>query len=346
MTVVNLSRALRAPASPRPHSRTHSGPHSRTHPNAGPGYGKRSVPEQRPRHADDFALLPERERHIAGYVDALPEGGAMDIKSLARTLPLYGQMAVGSALRALSVAGHLRHVRCGNVDDNGRVRWVTRTYWSRAAHDNEWWNTYLAAEERRPAPQEAAGPAVPGSGAPTEAPAPTPVPASVPVPVPAQPPVAAVPQQRTAEPQPDPQPGLGPGSGPRSAVDRQPSPAFLALARLGRTDARLALSAADCAALERLAAEWFARGVDADYLTHALTAGLPASVGSPFGLVRRRLHDKLPPRLPATTGPAAPGTPARRLMVECTECGVPGRPEAFRDGLCTPCRQPAPGPVA
>ncbi|MFF3628852.1 MarR family transcriptional regulator [Streptomyces sp. NPDC002164] len=304
-----VARALRTPAPPRPHSPPH--------PNARTGYGKRSVPEQRSPHADDFALLPERERHIAGYVDALPEGGAMDIKSLARTLPLYGQMAVGSALRVLSVAGHLRHVRCENVDDNGRVRWVTRTYWSRTAHDNEWWNTYLAAEERRPASGAATAPAVPE-----------------------QPPAPSVPQQRTAEPQPDSQPGSG------APMDRQPSPAFLALARLGRTDARLALSSADCAALEQLAAEWFARGVDADYLTHALTAGLPTSVGSPFGLVRRRLHGKLPPRLPATTGPAAPGTPARRLMVECTECGVPGRPEAFRDGLCTPCRQPDPDPAA
>ncbi|MDF6022305.1 hypothetical protein LWJ43_28280 [Streptomyces sp. JH34] len=45
--------------------------------------------------------MPERERHIAGYVDRLPDGAAMDIKSLARSLPLYGQMAVSSALKAL-----------------------------------------------------------------------------------------------------------------------------------------------------------------------------------------------------------------------------------------------------
>lgn len=28
-------------------------------------------------------------------------------------------------------------------------------------------------------------------------------------------------------------------------------------------------------------------------------------------------------------------------MMECTECGTPGRPEALPDGLCQPCRQPA-----
>lgn len=266
-------------------------------------------------------MLPERERHIAGYVDALSEGAAMDIKSLARSQPLYGQMAVGSALRALGVAGHLRHVRCLSGEGD-QVRWVTRTFWSRTAHDNEWWNAFLAAEERYPAPQEPTE--VTGADVPDEAPEPEPVS------VPAPPPVMVVPQQRTV--------------GQVSALGHtvgDSSPAFAALARLGRTDSRLALSAADCAALEQAAAEWLARGVDADYLTHALTAGLPASVDSPFGFVRRRLRDKLPPRLPVAT-PTAPGTPARRLMVECTECGAPGRPEAFRDGLCRPCREPDP----
>ncbi|MFF3783477.1 MarR family transcriptional regulator [Streptomyces sp. NPDC001933] len=274
----------------------------------------------------------------------------MDIKSLARSQPLYGQMAVGSALRALGVAGHLRHVRClsgesgENGENGGQVRWVTRTFWSRTARDNEWWNAFLTAEERHPAPQEAAEAAA----------ATTPeVPASVPVP--AQSLVSTVPQQRTAEPEPGPEPVLMPVPVPvqrttepepvlvpvSQATAGCPSPAFLALAHLGRADSRLALSATDCAALEQAAAEWFARGVDAVYLTHALTAGLPASVDSPFGFVRRRLRDKLPPRLPVAS-PVAPGTPVRRLMVECTECGAPGRPEAFRDGLCRPCREPGP----
>ncbi|MFD0625774.1 MarR family transcriptional regulator [Streptomyces sanglieri] len=308
MAAPNLSPALRAPAS------------SRAHPKAKPGYGKRSVPKQRHDGEGDFMLLPERERHIAGYVDALPEGAAMDIKSLARSQPLYGQMAVGSALRALGVAGHLRHVRCLSGEGD-QVRWVTRTFWSRTAHDNEWWTAFLAAEEHDSVPQEATGTVAPALGE-----APEPEPALVP----ARPPALVVPQQRTAER----------ASAPVHPVG-DPSPAFAALARLGRTDSRLALSAADCAALEQAAAEWFARGVDADYLTHALTAGLPASVDSPFGFVRRRLHDKLPPRLPATT-PTTQATPVRRLMVECTECGAPGRPEAFRDGLCRPCRETGP----
>ncbi|MFJ2897563.1 MarR family transcriptional regulator [Streptomyces sp. NPDC087218] len=302
MAVADLSRAPHTPASPRPREGAR--------PNVRPGYGKRTIPEQRPPHADDFALLPERERHIAGYIDALPEGGVMDIKSLAKVLPLYGQMAVGSALKALGVAGHLRRVR-ERSGEGGQVRWSTRTYWSRTAHDNEWWTTFLTTE-----------------------PVPVPVPEPVPVPV-------TVPQRRTAAPEPQPEPKPQ----PEPDEERRPSRAFMALARLGRADARLALSAADCAELEQLAAEWFERGVGAEYLTSALTSGLPDSVGSPFGLVRRRLRDKLPPRLPAPTPRPAPEAPVRRRLAECTECRTPGRPEAFHDGLCRPCRRPEPGPA-
>ncbi|MBT2901583.1 MarR family transcriptional regulator, partial [Streptomyces sp. McG3] len=116
------------------------------------------------------------------------------------------------------------------------------------------------------------------------------------------------------------------------------SPAYLALARLGRDDHRLALSADDCAALEGQAAEWLARGVSVDFLTSALTAGLPAQVNSPLGLLRRRLTDKMPPRLaPENAQPAAPA-PTRHLLVECTDCGRPGPPQALPDGLCRPCR--------
>ncbi|KPC82674.1 hypothetical protein [Streptomyces sp. NRRL S-4] len=295
MAIQHPSSAPCAPAPSRPYRQART------------GYGKRSVPDQPLAQAADFALLPERERYVAGYVDHLPDGAAMDIKSLAKDLPLYGQMAIGTALRTLAVAGHLRHVRC-RVETLGQSRWVTRTYWSRTAHDNEWWTTHLAGEVsgREDAPlQEASEPPV-WAPAPQEA-------ACAP----------AVPQQRTS-------------SGP--APDAAPSAAYVALARLGRTDPRLALSAGDCAVLERLAGEWFARGVDADYLTQALTSGLPVQVGSPVGFVRRRLTDKLPPRLPDASVPAGPDAPARRLLVECSECGRPGPADAFPDGLCRPCR--------
>ncbi|MFE9726311.1 MarR family transcriptional regulator [Streptomyces sp. NPDC005794] len=307
MATEHLNFALRAPAPSRPY------------PRAKPGYGKRSMPDQLPRSADDFALLPARERYIAGFIDQLPDGAAMDVKSLARQLPLYGQQAVGSALKALATAGYLRRVRC-LVGESGQVRWVSRTFWSRTARDNEWW----AATEVTPAAAPAPTPA-PAPAATTVRPcAPSDAPAPPPPPEPAAPPAPAVPAQRT----------------PAAAA---PSPAYLALAQLGRVDSRLPLSAADCAALEALAAAWFARGVDADYLTQALTSGLPPQVGSPVGFVRRRLTDKIPAHVPAAPTPPAPGTPVHRVMLECAKCGTPGRPEALPDGVCRPCRQPEEG---
>ncbi|MDX5578481.1 MarR family transcriptional regulator, partial [Streptomyces sp. ID01-9D] len=30
--------------------------------------------------------------------------------------------------------------------------------------------------------------------------------------------------------------------------------------------------------------------------------------------------------------------PTRRILMECTDCGRPGQPEALPDGLCRPCR--------
>ncbi|MEU5718004.1 MarR family transcriptional regulator [Streptomyces sp. NPDC020403] len=337
MATEHLSPALRAPASSRPYAK------------ARPGYGKRTASGQRPARPDDFALMPERERYIAAYLDRLPDGAAMDIKSLAKHLPLYGQMAVSSALKALGVAGHLRRVRC-LTGERDQVRWVSRTYWSRTARDNEWWDTFLTTANSTP-PREAAptppptdtgagprpvspqpahaSPATPPEPASQPTEGPETAPASVSHPAPTTPVAPSVPAQRT------------PATAPAA-----PSPAYLALARLGRADTRLTLSAADCHALEPLAATWFARGVNADYLIQALSSGLPTQVDSPIGFVRRRLTDKLPPHQPTNPTHTTAPTPARRLLAECTECGRPGPPEALPDGLCRPCRTTTPAPVA
>ncbi|MFD9425423.1 MULTISPECIES: MarR family transcriptional regulator [unclassified Streptomyces] len=293
---------------------------------AKPGYGKRSTAGQAPRRADDFLLLPERERYIAAFVDRLPDGAAMNVKTLAKQLPLYGQQAISTALTALSVAGHLRRVR-RPVGEGEQVRWVFRTFWSRTAHDNEWWTAYLSDES------------APSATPPPPWVPPTPIEEVPPPPTPASPAQEAPP---AAEPPAARTPDSNSPNSPDSPDPESPSPAYLALARLGRTDPRLALSAADCASLEELAAAWLARGVGTDYLLHALTSGLPAVVDAPRGFVRRRLRDKMPPHLPATAAAAAsPATSpklAHRTMVECTRCGVPGRPEALPDGLCRACR--------
>ncbi|GGS26156.1 hypothetical protein GCM10010221_24180 [Streptomyces parvus] len=316
---------------------------SPAYPMAKPGYGKRSAPGQQACNHDDFALLPTRERYVAGFVDHLPDGAEMSVKQLAKQLPLYGQQAVSTSLKALSVAGHLRRVRC-SVGAGDETRWVFRTFWSRTARDNEWWNTYLATETATQTAAPAQDTAPPPPWVPAEEPPPPARPENPPSAEQDSAPTA-VPQQRTppqardAEPaQPTQAPTPEPAPPTREAA---PSSAYLALARLGRNDHRLALSADDCTTLEPLATQWLDRGVTTDYLTNALTAGLPTQVDSPIGLLRRRLIDKLPPQLPATTPntPTDTPTPTRRLLVECTDCGRPGQPEALPDGLCRPCHQ-------
>ncbi|MEV5874152.1 hypothetical protein AB0L75_07965 [Streptomyces sp. NPDC052101] len=233
---------------------------------ANPGYGKRSASDQRPRTNHDFAHLPPREAAIAAYVDRLPDGADISVKTLAKQLP-YGQCALRTALNRLQAAGHLRRGRERLETEDGGSRWITRTWFSRAARDDTWW----AAFTRGDVPEE-----------PPERPGPT------------------------------------------------RSRAHILLAALGRTAPVLSLSAADCAALAPLVEEWFARGATEETLRTALTAGLPTPVHSPAALLRRRLTDKLPPE------PVAPRPPRR--VLECAECGVPGRPEALPGGVCSGCR--------
>ncbi|MEV5376972.1 hypothetical protein AB0L26_13510 [Streptomyces nondiastaticus] len=120
------------------------------HPRAKPGYGKRSAPDQHRRTAKDFTHLPPREASIAAFIDRLPEGAAMDAKTLAAHLPSYGQAACLTALRRLSAAGHLRRVRERIKDDGGSTHWVTRTYFSRTARDDAWWADLHAGNVPKP----------------------------------------------------------------------------------------------------------------------------------------------------------------------------------------------------
>ncbi|MFI9205717.1 hypothetical protein [Streptomyces sp. NPDC053048] len=247
---------------------------------ANPGYGKHSAPGQTARRKGDFAHLPRREAAIAALIDRLPEGAAMDAKTLAKESPEYGQAACRTALKRLTEAGHLRRVKEHLLTEDGK-RWVTRTYFSRTARDDAWWAGFLRGD----VPDE------------DEAPAPAPPP----------PPPAGRPAQ---------------------------SRAYAVLARLIRTDSRLALSAAECAALEPLAAEWLARGATEPEIIRALTERLPPEVESPGGLTRRRLIDRLPPEREPEPEPR----PAPLRYMECAVCGVPGRPEALPGGLCRDCR--------
>ncbi|MFI0538853.1 hypothetical protein ACH3VS_08215 [Streptomyces sp. WSLK1-3] len=237
---------------------------------ANPGYGKRSAPDQRPRTAHDFAHLPPREAAIAAYVDRLPDGADISVKTLAKQLP-YGQCALRTALNRLQTAGHLRRGRERLDSDTGGSHWITRTWFTRTARNDDWWAAFTR------------------------------------------------------------------GDVPKDSEPRPPtrSRAYILLAALGRETPSLSLSAADCAALAPLVAEWFARGAGEDVVRHALTSGLPTPVHHPAALLRRRLSDKLPPE--------PPPPPAPRRILECAECGVLGRPEALPGGVCKGCRgEPAP----
>ncbi|MGW2596619.1 hypothetical protein [Streptomyces klenkii] len=129
------------------------------HPTATRGYGKRTAPDQAPRHRGDFTHLRAREASIAAFVDRLPDGAAMDAKTLAAHLADYGQAACRTALRRLSEAGHLRRVTERIKGDGGSWHWVTRTYFSRTVRDDAWWEAFLARGipprpvDDRPAPR-------------------------------------------------------------------------------------------------------------------------------------------------------------------------------------------------
>ncbi|MGW2369363.1 hypothetical protein ACWCZ5_27730 [Streptomyces sp. NPDC001667] len=120
------------------------------------GYGKRSAPAQNPRRRGDFSHLPAREAAIATYIDRLPEGAAIDVKTLAKELAAYGQQAVRTALNALTRAGHLFRRR-----ETVGTQWVFRTYFSRTARDESWWKRFLRGDvptESEPTPTEEAAP--------------------------------------------------------------------------------------------------------------------------------------------------------------------------------------------
>ncbi|MFC5719072.1 MarR family transcriptional regulator [Streptomyces gamaensis] len=277
------------------------------------GFGKKPVPGQPPLAPDTYAHLPAREAYFAHLIDRLPEGAAMDIKTLAKTTT-YGQQAAGSALNYLKGEGHL-FIKTETLG-KGCTMWVTRTYWSRVPHSEAWWEAFIGG-----------GADAVAAEAVVEAPVVLPDEVRETVDVPRQP---------MPEPEPMPEPRVHPYGRPTPAPKR-PSRAYTALAALGLADPRMTLSAADCAELEPLAQEWFARNVTEQQFTAAITGGLPHDgVHSPLGLARRRLTTKLPPLLARSPEPATP--PARRRLIECTNCGRPGAPEAFHNGLCRTCR--------
>ncbi|MGW0667204.1 hypothetical protein [Streptomyces sp. NPDC002746] len=111
---------------------------------ASPGYGKRSAPGQRPRTDHDFAHLLPRDAAVAAYIDGLCDGADISVKTLAKTLP-YGQCALRTTLNRLQEAGHLRRgSECIATEE--ALLWVTRTFFSRTWHDDDWWDTFTRGD--------------------------------------------------------------------------------------------------------------------------------------------------------------------------------------------------------
>ncbi|WAM00240.1 hypothetical protein NOO62_18210 [Streptomyces sp. Je 1-369] len=129
---------------------------------ANPGYGKRSTPAQLPRTNDDFLHLPPREASIAAYLDRLPEGTDISVKTLAKYLP-YGQCALRTALNRIQEAGHLRRGR-EHLSGSGSARWITRTWFSRTARDEAWWTAFTRGDVPEGEGSEEPGSEVAGPG--------------------------------------------------------------------------------------------------------------------------------------------------------------------------------------
>ncbi len=144
--------AANSSAAPLP---AHADPHPpRRHPMAAPGYGKRAAPGQLPHTAQDFADLPPREAAIAAYIDRLPDGADISVKTLAKELP-YGQCALRTALNRLQDAGHLRRGREHLTADSGTSQWITRTWFSRTARDDTWWARFTRGDVPEEEPDRA-----------------------------------------------------------------------------------------------------------------------------------------------------------------------------------------------
>lgn len=119
-------------------------------------------------------------------------------------------------------------------------------------------------------------------------------------------PPTSSPEAATPAAQPTPAGEDGRAGGGIAALNR--TPAFLALARITTRDPRLTIGETELADLVPLVEQWLERA-PVDRLEQALTNGLPATVGSPVGFLRRRLTLKLPPPRPAEQAAERCGRP-------------------------------------
>ncbi|MFJ9466209.1 helix-turn-helix domain-containing protein [Streptomyces caniferus] len=261
---------------------------------------------------------------LAAYIQSLPEGAPVDIRTLAKRFP-EGRDRIAAALRELEANGYLERVRQRTGD--GRMVTLTISYNNPEAT--------RARRARETAEQDKRRAAVaPPPPAPARAPVrklPRPVPSAQP---PRAPQPAPAPQQPTPAPQqPPPAPRL-----PEPATRAHHTPAAALLANLRHDDPRLLLSVRDIERLTPPVAAWLERGASREAVRRALTTGLPPTLRRPAALLAHRLAELLPPPLPAAAAsPAARARPAP--LQTCDGCE-----RAFRapvPGRCRDCRHPA-----
>lgn len=235
---------------------------------------------------------------VGTHILSLPEGAAVDIRSLAARFP-EGRDRIAFALRELEAYGYVERVRERTAD--GRV--LTRTY----AHH---------------------APGVPEEARAARTPQPPPPAPSVPEPIP----------EPDPEPVPEAAPELDPEIVPAAAPDAHQVTARALLASLRRTDDRLTLSGRDVRRLASAVAAWFENGATAAAVHRALTAALPAELKNPAGLLAHRLREMLPPPLPPgrEATPDDPCPPRPQPFQTCDGCERAFR--AREPGHCRDCR--------
>ncbi|GAA3187006.1 MULTISPECIES: helix-turn-helix domain-containing protein [Streptomyces] len=243
---------------------------------------------------------------VATHILSLPEGAAVDIRTLAERFP-EGRDRIAFALRELEAHGYVERVR-------ERVpggRFVTRTYAFHAPDlggdaDGEPDRVGESPEEKHSPPALAE---------------PRPVRPAPPAPQVPSPAAEASGGERH-----------GPG-GARHAA------ATALLVGLRRADDRLTLPGREVRRLVPAVLAWLDNGATAAAVHRALTADLPAELTYPAGLLAHRLRELLPPPLPVVSGSGA-GEPPDAGPPPFQTCD--GCERAFRGrapGLCRDCRE-------
>ncbi|MEI5526465.1 hypothetical protein WB401_28090 [Streptomyces brasiliscabiei] len=269
------------------------------------GYGKRSVGDENPDADPNFAHLNPRDAEIAVFIDHLEDGHAMGHKVIAAEHPHYGQQAVRTSAGRLVRAGHLRWIKEHITIEEGSMRWVTRTYWSRTPRSVEWWADFARERDGRDVTEHYQSglarveESEPAGDTPTEEPTPAPV--------------------------------------------DEPSTAYRTLADIRSVDPRMPLSDADCHSLESLVTQWLSRGATPQDVTTALTDGLPSEVANPGGFARKRLEKKMPPtpsmrpKKAKLRQKAARRARVTRVIMACGLCDADELTVEIVHGLCPDC---------